>query len=776
MGFLFNSADGARQFDSESWPCIGHVSRVVVPSSALVPGPEFPFWTSRCIDITINGSAPMIAVRVPTTLHPTGLYPFKIGGLFSTRRNGNSWTFRVYVFSTNGDWSFVYYVIDRMPRANHAMGLTFWDPFTQVVFSSEAPYAHIVAGQTAGRKYAVVGFVWSEMSEDLGDDFNNPTVRYSVTGNGYYELAGQIYDGVREIDGGVISGTAGPNYSARDVGVRQPALIIDVTDIEAADADDYSLNTIDWPNASEETNEPNLTLSSVSRSMSGINRDISLSVTAGLSGNLSAASLVLVSTARGVVGTWTGSGAQSVTVSPGETLSFQAAGSTASGRREGVWSIQINNASDADALVDTLALSLIVDADNNYNLPDPKPDPIVWPDLFLNTNGAAGFTQDVVRRIVGVNQPITLRIAVGARSGAIDVASLGVGVSSISASGPWRVVERLNALTDTYIDVTVQPGDWISLNAAGETLSGRKDYLFGVFIDNLSDGAAQLGAFSASLTVDADNNHNVHDYIPDPVNWSDASSSTNDAGGAVLTNYQTISGISDPITLRFVVGYSGNLSSGSFRVFSATRNAFLGALPLGFGQLDVTVNPGEQINLYCDAGTVSGRRSGTWSVEVRNQFAGGGVIDTVTLSATVDADNNYNVPDPYIDPGAIALYSNNASSSSGDVSASFGGGYATGINQAVTLTAIVSPVYRGGAVPSYFVVYVGSGSAGWDIGQTHDQSFSFEVQPGQYVGASASLSMFPGSGDAWAYWHVDLYNSTTGEYLSGFDGGLTTTR
>lgn len=229
-GFFFNNPDGTRQFDSNGWPVIGHVARVEVPSSALDFGPEFPFWSAKFIDITINGDAPMVAVRVPSSLHPVGGYPVKLGGIYSTRRVGSSFTFRVYVFSTNNDWSFTYYVIDKMSVAHDGMGLTFWDETGAVLFSTAIPYVRL--SSDGGLVQAVVGFATSTMSENFNDDFNNPQVRYEVQGHGFYEIAGRIYAGSKVIDGGVISGTSGPPYSGRDVGVAQPGLVIDVTDIE----------------------------------------------------------------------------------------------------------------------------------------------------------------------------------------------------------------------------------------------------------------------------------------------------------------------------------------------------------------------------------------------------------------------------------------------------------------------------------------------------------------------------------------------------------------
>lgn len=228
-GFIFNSSDGVRQFDSNSWPVIGHTTRASVPSSALTLGSEFPFSTAKYIDITINGVSPMIAVRVPSTLHPVTGNPYKLGGLYSTRRSGNNFIFRIYVFSTNNDWAFDYFVIDQMQAVHDNMGLTFWDTAGRVIFSTATPYVSIPSSQKSGRSHAVVGFIYSTMSENFIDDFNNPSVQYEIYANGFYEINGQIFADSKVVDGGVIKGTNGPPYSGRDVGISQPPLIIDIT-------------------------------------------------------------------------------------------------------------------------------------------------------------------------------------------------------------------------------------------------------------------------------------------------------------------------------------------------------------------------------------------------------------------------------------------------------------------------------------------------------------------------------------------------------------------
>lgn len=230
-GFFFNNPDGTRQFDSNNWPCIGIVSKVSVPSASLVGGAEFPFWTARFIDITVTGVSPMIALHIPASLHPVGGYPEKVGGIYSTRKIGSSFTFRIYIFSTNSDWSFTYYVIDRMTVPHDGMGLTFWSEDGAVVFSTAMKHLQVAGSQTVGRKYAAVGFVFVTMTEDFNDDFSNPSVRYEVTAEGFYALGDHVYAGSKVADGGVVSGTSGPPFSGRDIGVRCPPLYIDVTGI-----------------------------------------------------------------------------------------------------------------------------------------------------------------------------------------------------------------------------------------------------------------------------------------------------------------------------------------------------------------------------------------------------------------------------------------------------------------------------------------------------------------------------------------------------------------
>lgn len=289
-----------------------------------------------------------------------------------------------------------------------------------------------------------------------------------------------------------------------------------------------------------------------------------------------------------------------------------------------------------------------------------------------------------------------------------------------------------------------------------------------------------LGAIGWSEPVTFRHTVQYVNYIPNPISVSNLTLVTDDNAGRTNTSLFQIVGTTAPITLRFTRSnnagdaylrrqfiYVGSSPSGPW------TEHFMGVLT---APLDISVAPGTYIYVQGAFETLSGRGTGSWDMTIANQFTGGGIIATWSVSGVVDDNNDFNVPDYTLTPGAIALTNNSVTTTTGDASASFGGGYANGINRAIALTAVVSPVFRGGSVASFFTVYVGAGSASWDAGDTADKSFSWTANPGDFVGASAALSMFSGAGDAWAYWHVDLYNSTTGEFVSGFDGGLTTSR
>ncbi len=256
---------------------------------------------------------------------------------------------------------------------------------------------------------------------------------------------------------------------------------------------------------------------------------------------------------------------------------------------------------------------------------------------------------------------------------------------------------------------------------------------------------------------------------PNPIDWTNASSTTTATVGAAFTNYQTITGVPVPITLRFSVTYAGDLSTGSFNVYSSTRNLFLATVPLGGGAVDVLVDPGESLNLYADASSSADQRSATWTATVTNLSNGGSPVDSTQLSTVV------NTPDYTLEPVSFFSAGNYPNDGTGNATVTNGGGYATGINRPISMYAVVSPVFRGGTANSFFTVYVGAGSASWSIGEITPKTFYWTTNPGDFIGASAALSQF-NAGDAYAYWHVEIYNGTTNEPIGGYDGGLSSTR
>lgn len=387
------------------------------------------------------------------------------------------------------------------------------------------------------------------------------------------------------------------------------------------------------------------------------------------------------------------------------------------------------------------------------NLPTaPMPDPGAL------TVSISGPTQEVVVQATGPADSIS--------PACTATATGGVGPYTYE----WQYVSG-STLIAAYDPISAQAFRTQSLNQpAGETRAA-------IWRCKATDSQGHVG-YSQGVTF----RHIVQliNYIPNPISVSNLSLLTNDNAGRTNTSMFQIVGTTAAITLRFTRSnnggdaylkrqyiYVGPSASGPWTEY------FMG---INTAPLDISVAPNAYVYVQGAFETLSGRATGSWDMTIANQFTGGGLLASFSVSGVVDDNNDYNVPDYTLTPGAIALTNNNGTSTTGDATASFGGGYATGINRQITLTAIISPVFRGGSAASFFTVYVGTGSVSWDNGDTSDKSFSFSANPGDFVGASAALSMFPGSGDAYAYWHVDLFNSSTGEFVSGYDGGLTTSR
>ena len=324
---------------------------------------------------------------------------------------------------------------------------------------------------------------------------------------------------------------------------------------------------------------------------------------------------------------------------------------------------------------------------------DLVPDAVSFSPITINSPEPDVAWVGSARTITGINQPITLRVERYSYNGNLDGAMVDVVVRD--AAG----VEKFNSYFDAkgtglaYLDVTVQNGWSVGYYAHAVTNSGRKSATWNMVVWNLSNpgGSVQISSQPVSAVVDNDDNFNIpDDFVPNAVNWSNISGSTNDASFFLANPEQTISGVNKPIVIRATITNvvkSSNIISNSRLDFQRDGVYVHDTSGIGNGfWTQATLTSGQVCRFIAHAGTSAGTGTLSYTVTVTNQSTGGTVLDTFTVNQTVDADNNHNVaPTPDYTPNAISVgnLSLNTNEPSGLTNASFF--QITGINQQITV-------------------------------------------------------------------------------------------
>lgn len=247
----------------------------------------------------------------------------------------------------------------------------------------------------------------------------------------------------------------------------------------------------------------------------------------------------------------------------------------------------------------------------------------------------------------------------------------------------------------------------------------------------------------------------VEDYTPAALNWANVSLSTTSHTGTAANPKLTVSGIDQTITLEVGVGSpTGNLTTGTFRMMKWNGGSPVTLGTRSFktpGTFSANVVNGDEIYFEIDATTASGIRSGGATIIVRNVTDNNHLLDSYTLSATVDSDNNYNLT-PDVTPAAINW--TNIVENTDDLSG-FAVGYGntptiTGIETAITLQLsttdwVVSgsggSTSSSGSIDIFINGFYVNGLSNGTFGADPTQSVNFVVDDGDTVQFIANVSV-----------------------------------
>lgn len=288
--------------------------------------------------------------------------------------------------------------------------------------------------------------------------------------------------------------------------------------------------------------------------------------------------------------------------------------------------------------------SFVVDNDNNYFPADQNPDALNWGDISASSNSDLCIGDGPTLTISGINQQIDIRATLSGSSG---TGSTSDGELEIWKNGAWAA-KSTNMTEGAWAQTSVVNGDTIRFRGYMGTPSGRKTRSYTVTVTNQTTGAV-LDTFTVNLTVDADNNHNVPDWTPDPISIPTLSVTTNEPTANTNASFFQITGINQPITLRFSrEPTTGNLYTRRLVVAVADVGAGSGG-PWTYynvganATLDVpNVENGRWFYVHGYLETSQGIASGAWQTNITN-LTTGALLASFRIEGTVDADNNYNI-------------------------------------------------------------------------------------------------------------------------------------
>lgn len=583
-------------------------------------------YVAKTVDITVTAQSPIIAIAGP------GAY-----GVIAAIQNGSTWTFRVIGFEHNP--TFQYFIFDKPIAAASGAGFEVYDangnvmfsslyrPFVPVAFAAQPDGSGHISLPT-GRSYAAIcnarimlsessehytdGSVWTFWTYDLATGYAGPsTIGGSDNGVGFVTNA---------IAGGVNEGSTSPVAPGGDLGgwgAGTSLLAVDVTDIIGAPGGSVA---------------PTATLSTTFRTVMGV-------------GGTTITDAVTCSGSGGAGGPYT---YQWDKVGGDASIVFYGATNQASMRTQ--WVNQPagtqSSAQFRCRVTDSggnVTFSQQVTFEHVTTAADPHLNPLNWANCTFTTNDNIGAGSNAALTISGINQQVNLRFTLTNANSNFSGGDFYIyrnGVKSRGATGFGN---------GFWTDVDVVNGDQVYFYYDGVTTSGRRTMSGTITVTNTTTGAT-VDTFTIQGTLDNDDNWNnapAADYTPNAISVPSLTLNTNEPSGYTQDGQFQITGINQPIVLRFTRGNqvdTGGVFTRRLFIYHSTNGGasyteyFIGAGPQGIA--DITVNNGDYILLRGYFDTSGGRGFSSYTGYVTNQTTGT-QLASFSVSGTVDANDDY---------------------------------------------------------------------------------------------------------------------------------------
>ncbi|MFZ4165319.1 hypothetical protein [Brevundimonas sp. NPDC058933] len=497
---------------------------------------------------------------------------------------------------------------------------------------------------------------------------------------------------------------------------------------------DATLDPLNWANISASDSRQDYSTQNAYLTLSGINTTVNLrAALSNVTGTFSAGTRLEMwvggamryHSTNVANGSWAGGN-----FSNGEQVCFVArCVATGTIERNVSYTVTVTNQTTG-ATIDTFTVN------QTGNVADETPDTINFPTFNVSSNDpdvSWSSTSYGTHTVTGINRPITVRFErydfTGNAVLHIDCFIWPPGASD------WQHVGYFTASNGGYqsLDVpNIVNGTRIAMNPHAISTGGRRTASCRLVLWSMTGTGGQfMTTGTCQFVVDNDNNYTTPDTTPDPVGALNAiaPSTTAEVAWGAPRNFQ-ITGINQPITLRVTkshVAQSGNLARKWLYVRTGTDGTNFNEIAILQSDnqtFDFTVSNGTWVQFGIQVLTSSGYANAQWNVTVSNLTAGG-TITSMGVNATVDSDNNFNMP---VGP-------------TGSLTPSFISGYNSAWDtfRPVTASASASLSISGGSGPYSVVAELQNVNGTQPLTSTATNSVTVRVSSANYVYATGQV-------------------------------------
>lgn len=411
-----------------------------------------------------------------------------------------------------------------------------------------------------------------------------------------------------------------------------------------------------------------------------------------------------------------------------------------------------------------------MDADNNLTVPDYSLNATDWGNISHYTSASSVASQNGYLTLSGINRDITLRATISGLSNGSTAGSR----LEMWVNGAMRY-HSTNLGNGSWAGGTFSPGEQVCFVALANGDGNQRSVSYTVTVQNLTTGET-VDTFTVNQTIGAP------DTNADPMPIGNQTYVVNENTlWAGPVGY--VSGVNRSILVRVerynFTGWMDGLVVHAYRDYGQgwVHQGSLDPRSGGQQYVDFWVNNGDAIHYAVSGSTNSGRQQADFDMVVWNLSGAGGSEQLTNhhVTAVVDNDNNFNIPDYTPDTPsfpALTLYTNENSGWTNTAAWTV-----SGINRAITIrfTRGNQADSGGSFTRRFFIYHSTNGGASWNehfIGAGAQGVLDLAVNNGDLIHMRTYFDTSQGRGDS--SFNAYITNLTTGAGIATLNVSGTT--